>query len=100
MLNWLSLKLGGGIYGVNLMVALISVGFFSAAIKRWRGDLSIALLAAFPVFWMVVNMGYTRQAAAISIVTFAYTEIEKRNLKQYILLVIISKCICYTLPHY
>ena len=39
---------------------------------------------------MVVNMGYTRQAVAVSIITFAYTEIEKKNLKKYISLVILA----------
>ena len=70
ILTWLSAKAGLGVYGVNLVVAVIfASGLFRFCAKTenpWLG-----LLVAFPMLVMVVACSASRQAAAIGILMWA-----------------------------
>ena len=64
LLEWLSLKAGWGIYGVNLAGAAI----FSGGLFRFCKFLPrpwLALVAAVPYLIIVLGMGYTRQGIAL-----------------------------------
>lgn len=80
-INWLSSKMGLGIWGVNLVCAAI----FSWGLVRLckaQPNPSLAILIATPYLITVVAMGYTRQAAALGLIMYASTLIERRsNLK-------------------
>ena len=64
LLEWLSLKAGWGIYGVNLAGAAIFTGglfrFCRFLPRPW-----LALVAAVPYLIIVLGMGYTRQGIAL-----------------------------------
>ena len=66
-INWISLQLGWGIYGVNSACALI---FLSCIAKlAAREPLPFLLVSlAIPYFFIVVGMGYTRQGVASSLI--------------------------------
>ena len=64
LLEWLSLRAGWGIYGVNLVGAAI----FSGGLFRFCKFLPrpwLALVAAVPYLIIVLGMGYTRQGIAL-----------------------------------
>ena len=66
LLTEISLQLGFGVYGVNLVVAMIFVsGLFSLC--RVTGNKWLALAVAYPILIVVVANSATRQAAAIGI---------------------------------
>ncbi len=71
-LNWLGANVGGGIYLVNLIAALIFCwGLFTFCSKQPRPWL--ALLVSTPYLIVVVAMGYTRQGVAIGLIMLAIT---------------------------
>jgi EpsG family len=64
LLNWVVVKLGGGIYWVNTVCGMIVV----AGVVRFARSLPLPWLAFFvavPYLIIVVSMGYTRQSAAL-----------------------------------
>ena len=83
----ISLTIGAGIYGVNLLCAIIFLsGLFFFASQLPKPMLAIAV--AFPYLILIVGMGYTRQSAGIGLVMASLIYfIRQENLK-FILLVI------------
>lgn len=83
----ISLNIGAGIYGVNLLCAIIFLsGLFFFASQLPKPMLAIAV--AFPYLILIVGMGYTRQSAGIGFVMASLIYfIRQENLK-FILLVI------------
>ena len=76
IINWLSSKLGGGIYLVNSICAII---FITGLIKYCKATNYpwLALTIAYPVLILVVSLGYTRQATAIGIEFLLLLALEK-----------------------
>lgn len=70
LLNWLSAKVDGGVYLVNLACAAVFLLGLSTLLRKqpnpWLG-----MTVAVPYLVIVVGMGYTRQAAAIGILCWA-----------------------------
>lgn len=67
LINWLTVRVGAGIWLVNLVCA----GIFTAGLIRFCRRLPepfLALAVAVPYMVIVLAMGYTRQAAAFGIV--------------------------------
>lgn len=85
VLNWLSLNLGWGIFGVNLVCGAIFVAglvaFCRAQPYPWLG-----VAVAMPYLVTVVAMGYTRQATAIGLLLFAIERMESHHRVQAFLL--------------
>ena len=79
LLTWLSAQVGGGIYLVNLVCALIFVGglliFANHSHQPW-----LALAVAVPYLVIVVAMGYTRQGVAIGLVMVGLVALDKGRL--------------------
>lgn len=65
--NWLVGRLGLGIWLVNMICAIPFVAGL-AAISKQQDNPWLALVAAAPLFIIVVGMGYTRQAVAVGFV--------------------------------
>ena len=78
IINWISIKLGLGIFGVNLLGGFIFVSGILVFCKKqpipWLG-LSVAI----PYMIIVVGMGYSRQAIALGFVLFAFAFWPKKN---------------------
>jgi hypothetical protein len=89
ILMHLSLKLETGIYGVNLLCALIFLsGLFFFASQLPKPMLAIAI--AFPYLIVIVGMGYTRQSAAIGLVMSALVYFARKENSKFIILVLMA----------
>lgn len=77
VLNWISARLTGSVYLVNLSCSVLSV-IPLMLFCRTRNQSWAVLLAAVPYLIIVVFMGYTRQAAAIGLCMAAILVLEKR----------------------
>lgn len=79
LLNWLSLKLGWDIVGVNLLGSIIfSIGvvqFCRSLPRPW-----LALAVAIPYLVIVVGMGYTRQGIALSLALLGLLAFQKGSI--------------------
>ena len=84
ILNWLSVRLGLGIYGVNISCAAIfTIGMLWLCKKSPRPWL--ALTIAIPYLVLVVSMGYTRQSVGIGILCIAYHQLSKNKVLSFII---------------
>lgn len=80
-LLWISARLGTGVYGTNLVVALI----FFAGIFRFARSTPlpwVALTVAMPVLIVVVGMSANRQAAAIGVLLLLVSRWSDSSLKK------------------
>lgn len=77
-LNWLSGKVNGHIYLVNLICGSIFTGGLIAYCKNtkypWLG-----IIIAFPVLILIVALGYTRQSVAIGLEFFVLLALENKK---------------------
>lgn len=87
LLNWISDRLGTGIYGVNFICGVIFmcglVKFCQRQPLPW-----LALIVAIPYLLIVVAMGYSRQGVALGFVFFALCELEDKRVLRFTLFVI------------
>lgn len=82
-LTWLSAHAGAGIYGVNLVCALVfAYGLMVFCHNSPRPWLSLAV--AVPYLVIVVAMGYTRQGVAIGLIMLALVALDKGSLVKFI----------------
>lgn len=83
LLSWLGANVGGGVYFVNFVCAVIFswglIVFCRSQPRPW-----LALLVATPYLIIVVAMGYTRQAVAIGLAMLAITYLVNGNLLRFI----------------
>lgn len=92
-LNWLVFKTGFNIVFVNFICALIfCIGFYKLSIKFkhfW-----LPALISFPYSFIAVGMGYTRQAAALGFVFYAFSCLlakrQGQHFKYFILIILAS----------
>jgi hypothetical protein len=81
LINWISAKFGFGPYFVNIICAFIFscglITFCKIQTKPFR-----ALCIAFPYLLIVVAMGYTRQAVAISLIMLCIVNFEFNFIKK------------------
>ncbi|TDO16648.1 MULTISPECIES: EpsG family protein [Halomonas] len=89
LLNWLSAKLGGGIYAVNLVCGAILMSGVIAFARRqplpW-----LALLVAVPYLIIVVGMGYTRQAVALGFVLLGLVALGDNRLRAFVIWLLVG----------
>ena len=88
-LTWFSAHSGTGIYGVNLMCALVFVyGLMVFCQNSPRPWLSLAV--AVPYLVIVVAMGYTRQGVAIGIIMLGLVALDKGSKAKFVAWVILA----------
>jgi hypothetical protein len=88
-LNWMSAHAGAGIYGVNLVCAVVfSYGLMVFCRNTPRPWLSLAV--AVPYLVIVVAMGYTRQGVAIGLIMLALVALDKGSLAKFIVWVVLA----------
>lgn len=89
LLNWVSARVGGGIYFVNTACAAIMasgvVRFSKRQAMPW-----LALLVAVPYLVIVVGMGYTRQATAIGLVLLGLVSLSDAKVRSFLVWVLIG----------
>jgi uncharacterized membrane protein len=89
VLNWLSARLGFGIYGVNLACGMLFVTGFGLFASRqpmpW-----MAWVICIPYVLIVVAMGYTRQGAALGLILWALARLQEGRLWRFALLVALA----------
>jgi hypothetical protein len=84
--NWISAAMGWGIYGVNLICAVVFVAGL-AAFCRAQPLPWLAWLIATPYLLIVVTMNYTRQGAALGLVFWGLAYLEQRRAWRFALMV-------------
>ncbi len=76
LLNWVSARIGGGVYLVNgLCALLLGYGVVRAALRL--RDPWLAVMIAVPYLLIVVGMGYVRQGAAIGLILTAIASFDQ-----------------------
>lgn len=81
--TWLSAHVGAGIYGVNLVCALVfAYGLMVFCQSSPRPWLSMAV--AVPYLVIVVAMGYTRQGVAIGLVMLGLVALDKGSMIKFV----------------
>lgn len=89
LLNWVFAKVGGGVYSVNLVCAVVmmwgTVVFCRAQPNPW-----LALLAAVPYMLVVVGMGYTRQAVALGFALLGLAALGNGRVRMFVLWIAIG----------
>ena len=89
ILNWISAKLGLGIFGVNLTGGAIFLYAILVFCQRqpmpWLG-----LLVAIPYLVIVVGMGYSRQAIALGFVLLAFVKWPEKNFMKFAFFIFIA----------
>lgn len=88
-LNWVAAYVGGGIYLVNFVCAVLFsiglIGFCQAQPRPW-----LALTVAVPFLVIVVAMGYTRQGVAIGLAMLALTALSRQQILRFVLLLAVA----------
>ena len=78
LLNWISHKLGTGIYLVNgIVCAIIVAGVLR--VSRLTRDPWLAIMISVPYILIVIGMGFVRQAAAIGLILLALQTLERER---------------------
>ncbi len=87
--NWISDRLGWGVYGTNLAYgAIFSLGLIAFCRRQPRPLLALAV--AMPYLVVVVAMGYSRQGVAIGLGFFALLALAERNTLKFVLFVALA----------
>jgi hypothetical protein len=89
LINWVSARLGFGIWGVNLFCGLL----FSVGLVRFCRHLPrpwLALAVAMPYLVIVVGMGYTRQAVALGLAMLGLVALANRQTLWFVIWVIVA----------
>lgn len=87
VLEYISKIFGFGIYGVNVLCAIIFMSSFVYFNKVFKIPLSFSLLIAFPYLIMVVVNGYSRQGVAIGLLMVVCAlYYQKKYLKSFLFL--------------
>jgi hypothetical protein len=89
LVNWISVQLGWGVVGVNLLTAPL----FAVALTKFCRHLPrpwLALAIAVPYLLIVVAMGYSRQAVALSCAMLGLTALSRRQLVPFVIWVILG----------
>lgn len=84
LLNWLGANIGGGIYTVNTLSAIILVIGLMVFCKTQPKPF-LALLAATPYLVLVVGMGYTRQGIALGLFMLGISAMYRSKVLEYVL---------------
>lgn len=83
LLEWIALEIGWGIYGVNLLAAMVFsyglVAFCRHLPRPW-----LALCVAIPYFVIILGMGYSRQGMALGCIMVGLVALGQRRLAVFV----------------
>ena len=89
VLNWMSYRLGWGIWGVNVVCGLI----FSIGLVRFCRHMPrpwLALAVAVPYLVIVVAMGYSRQGVALGLAMLGLVALTNRQVRWFVVWVVLA----------
>jgi hypothetical protein len=89
LINWLSLKLDGGIFGVNLVCGFL----FTLGLVRFCRSLPrswLALAVAVPYMVLVLAMGYSRQAVALGLAMLGLVGLMRGSTLSFVIWVVLG----------
>ena len=87
--NWLSVSLGLGIYGVNLLSALVLVvGLI--VFCRAQPRPALALVIAIPYLVLILGMGYTRQGIALGLAMIGLVALVNGSILRFVIWIILA----------
>lgn len=89
LLNWFSVHLGLGIWGVNLVAG----GIFAYGLAVFCRQLPrpwLALVAATPYMVIVVSMGYSRQGVALAFAMLALVALGQQKISRFVFWVLLG----------
>ena len=89
LINWLSSRIGWGIYGVNVFCAGVLIGALTFFCSRQPLP-GLSLVVAIPYLVIVVGMGYTRQSVALAFFLVALVFLQEKRIWLYLGLLIIG----------
>jgi hypothetical protein len=89
LINWISVQMDWGMIGVNLICSTIfALGIVAFC---WAEDLPwLALSIAIPYLVIVVGMGYTRQAVALSLELLALLSLRNNSTSKFVMWLILA----------
>lgn len=85
LLSYICYNLGASIYGLNFLLAILSVYALNKFSKVIDNNVWLTFLISFPYLIIVVFMGYTRQGAAFAFILLSLTAIKDQKLLKYAL---------------
>jgi EpsG family len=89
LLNWLSVQMDWGIFGVNLLGgAIFAFGLISFCRSQPRPWLALA--AAIPYLVVVVGMGYSRQGIALGLAMLGLVALGNRSALKFVIWVVLA----------
>lgn len=91
-INWLVGRLGGDIYGVNLLCAAVTM-WGTMAFCRRQPNPWLALTIAVPYLLIVVGMGYTRQGVALGFALLGLCSLGRGQVLRFVIWVAIGATI-------
>jgi hypothetical protein len=86
-LNWISLRLGADIYGVNLVCGAVFMAG-TVLLARRQALPWLAFSVAVPYLIVVVAMGYSRQGIALGFLLWALAELQAMRQARFVILVV------------
>lgn len=89
IINYTAHQLDWGMMGVNLVCGAIFV-YALIAFSTQQSDVFLSLLVALPYLFIVVGMGYARQAVAIAFFLLAINQLYRENIVGYVALLLIG----------
>lgn len=88
-LNWSIAQLGGDIYWLNYVCALV-LTCGTIVFCRRQPNPALALLAAVPYMLIVVGMGYTRQSVALGFALLGFAALGEARTRTFVIWVLIA----------
>ena len=88
-LNWSIAQLGGDVYWLNYVCALVLTSG-TMVFCRKQPNPALALLAAVPYMLIVVGMGYTRQSVALGFALLGFAALGEARTRAFVIWVVIA----------
>lgn len=89
MICWIIANLGGEIYVVHLIIAIIFMCGLIAFCRR-QPNPWLALVVAIPILVIIIGMNYNRQALAIGVIFFAFIALMDGKIWRFVFFVLLA----------
>lgn len=97
ILNQILWKIGVPYWGLNLLIAFLTILFMLKAIKEWSVDFFLSVYLYISFFFFYHAMNQTRQGLAIAIGLYAVALLSKGNVKKFLFWIIFGSLFHITL---
>ena len=84
LFSYICFNLGIGIYGLNFILSILFIYSLNKFANLFKDNYWLIILISFPYLIVVVSMGYTRQATAVSLVLLSICSLSNNKLYSFI----------------